>query len=512
MLPAESVNAIEGKEDKYKIGKDNSLTDRYNILSTIKSDFKGNVYLAEHKVMGVRRVIKEAALCSVYKESLMREAFILGSLNCDFIPVICDAEEYGDSFYIVEEYIQGKNLYDYIREKGILNQDEAISYGIKLAKIIEFLHSGNSFKVCHLDIQPKNIIINNGNVYLVDFGNSESNMNFEESGTIMATKGFAPPEQYCGMFMPDIFQGFKADIYGFGAVLLYMLTGCISEPAGAVYGEVTKLLEEKGVCVELSDIIAEATSRNASYRQVTISILKKQLMGLAKTDASVHKHVHDKQCVISVAGIKHGAGATYTALALVGGFLSRNINVSYEENNDGDSVREMAKLNDSIKYDKGYFVYGRYRLKPMYGENIRIFGEETVIVRDEGVISSNRTYGDILVVVMNGDALSRYALKKALPLMEAYGTWGIKVFGIFNMCSESIFRREAGSISVTCRRIPFGSEPFKLTEKEIKQSGEIADYIWGKNRKREDIKDKKEGTPEWRERVKNHWNNIRKKW
>lgn len=355
--------------------------------------------MAEHKAMGVKRIIKKATGHTVYRESLMREADILRELRHESVPRLCDIEEKDDMFCIIEEYIEGKNLYDFIREKGVLDQDGALEYAVRLAAVIEFLHFGNSFKVFHLDIQPKNIIISDEKVYLTDFGNSKTDRDFGKRQRMMATEGFAPPEQYDEDFATEADNGIRADIYGFGAVLLYMLTGRYIAAAREEKPACNPKELLEGRCGnELKNLITDALSINAQYRQADFSVLGSRLR-IIKEGGGMTLGVNRGPYVISVAGIKHGVGTTYVAMALMAQLERRGISAVYEENNDSDTVRSLARAYSDIKYELGWFVYMGCRLKPKYDKSIRLSAAESVIIRDEGVWSGTGSYGQLLLEI-----------------------------------------------------------------------------------------------------------------
>ncbi len=481
-------------------------------MSTIKNDEKGSVYLAEHKTMGVKRIIKQASEQPLYVEKLMDEACILGNLSHSYIPIICDVEKTQNSFYIIEEYIEGKNLYDYIRENGVFSQEKAISYGIKLAEIIEFLHSGNSFKVCHLDIQPKNIIINDEKMYLVDFGNAISNKDYRTGENVLATGGFAPPEQYSDMFLRNISDGFKADIYSFGAVLLYMITGTFVKAGEADNIHAVKMVLQNNADTPLEKIISDAMSKDARRRQLTAGIIKAQLLQMKSQNAGKYEKLSVKPYVISVAGVKSGIGTTYISLLLSAALSAEGVRAVYEENNDNDLVRQMAKMDKTIKYDRGYFMFKNQIMKPKYKENIHISADEEVVIRDEGILdeSSDMRYGQVLVVVMNGDILGRPSIQKVKNYIKNLSeSKGIIVIGVFNMCSEKDCKINSDDIPFVCHYIPYGSAPFCWKDKDMSHVTEILNMYWRK----EECEDSESG--EKRQMyvggVKDYWHNIRKR-
>ena len=479
---------------------------KYSLIQNIKSNDRGNIFLAEHKTMGVKRIIKKAVGEGAYRKSLMREAYILSRLKHPFIPAICDIDEKDDAFFIIEEYIEGQSLYNYIRENGIFEQRKGLETGVKLAKIIDFLHSGNSFRVCHLDIQPKNIIIKDSEIYLIDFGNSICSDDAVKT-CIMATKGFAPPEQYMSGFGKNMADTMLADIYGFGAVLLYMLTGMYKE--GFSPGETEALLRERAVDDHIITIVSNALNRKSDYRQNTMDIICRQLDKTVTGKAVGIKE--DEPYIISVAGADRGAGATYIAVLLTVLLKEKGIRVIYEENHNRDTIRKLARLYSQLEYDKGCFAFKGIIMKPKYNDNIHIHSECDVIVRDEGTVEECKEAGAYMIVVAQADVLGWAGLK---PLAERLDK-DMKVHEknisvIFNRCDEETYRKAAALISCQNGYMEASSSPFYVRPQGLKGIESILKRLLGEFKKG-DSGCEEEYKPDKYRRDTKHWNSFRKK-
>jgi serine/threonine-protein kinase HSL1 (negative regulator of Swe1 kinase) len=59
--------------------------------------------------------------------------------------------------YIVMEYIDGLELFDLIRERYFLREEECATIMKQILKTIKYL---NSINICHRDLKPENIIVN----------------------------------------------------------------------------------------------------------------------------------------------------------------------------------------------------------------------------------------------------------------------------------------------------------------------------------------------------------------
>lgn len=401
------------------------------IIDTLHSSRGGNVYLAEHLNMHVKRVIKEVVKDSNYEESFYAEMDALKQIRHMNIPVVYDVELDIHNYYIIEEYIEGTSLYDLVIQQGKLSEEQTVSYGKQLTNLITFLHSRKPYPILFLDLQPKNIIISGDNLFLIDFGSSMLQGNGQK-GNIFGTPGFAAPEQYCGV---DI--GIETDIYGIGALLYFMVTGT----------SLTKGMEiSKSNCnfsQSFRQIILRCIENSTNLRYESAQKLYEQLNYLQDYKCKAYKE--DKPLVISVAGIDRRVGTTHMCL-LMNQFLSGyKITHIYQENNESNHIRNFAKLQSEISFSNGLFIFKKHRLMPKYGENVELMLDDRIIIRDEGIYNSEKMYGDLLYIVCDGSQWEIENTKEKLQKASKYDgiiwnfTNGLRKSIIYKMIQERNF-------------------------------------------------------------------------
>ena len=130
--------------------------------------------------------------------------------------------------YLIQEFIEGQNLLNELRQQGTFSEAEVRKVLTELLHILQFVHD---HKVIHRDIKPENIIKNSrtGTLFLIDFGVSKevSSNVFTKLGTITGTPGYAPPEQFRGMVFPN------SDIYSLAVTCIRLLTGYLQRLDGS---------------------------------------------------------------------------------------------------------------------------------------------------------------------------------------------------------------------------------------------------------------------------------------
>ena len=151
-----------------------STASKYEILDKIGQGGMGVVFRVRHVELGTILAMKmlpadlatEAELVARFR----REARVMARLNHRNIVRVFDLVQEGDSFYLVMEYLQGKNLRDHVKllAGGRLPVGEALPL---LRQAIKGLEEAQRLKVVHRDIKPDNLMLTDrGVLKIADFG------------------------------------------------------------------------------------------------------------------------------------------------------------------------------------------------------------------------------------------------------------------------------------------------------------------------------------------------------
>ncbi|KAG1898528.1 kinase-like domain-containing protein [Suillus fuscotomentosus] len=197
----------------------------------------GRVRIAKHRRTGQLAAVKilplqplvnsRASLATQQAKSekqrlgIDREIIMMKLMNHPNILRIYDVFEGEKELYLVLEYVEGGELFDFLVNRGRLPPLEALSF---FKQIVYGLNYAHTFSIIHRDLKPENILIHSLKpplIKLADWG--------------MAA--FAPPalqlETSCGSphyASPEIVNGLKyrgnaTDIWSCGVILFALLTG-----------------------------------------------------------------------------------------------------------------------------------------------------------------------------------------------------------------------------------------------------------------------------------------------
>jgi len=101
-------------------------------------------------------------------DHIISENTILSNINHPFLIKMQGFSQDERFLYIILEFVQGGELFTYLRNLGKLENDEACFYGSQVVCMFEYLHAKN---IVYRDLKPENILISaDGYLKLTDFG------------------------------------------------------------------------------------------------------------------------------------------------------------------------------------------------------------------------------------------------------------------------------------------------------------------------------------------------------
>jgi eukaryotic-like serine/threonine-protein kinase len=217
---------------------------KYKILKLIGSGGMSTVYLAEHKLMHRQRAIKVLPKKRVNDSSYLArfhlEAQATSQLDHPNIVRCYDVDNEGDTHYIVMEFIEGKDLNTIVKQEGSLPLELACNYIAQSAEGLEHAHEKS---LIHRDVKPANLLVDKkGIVKILDLGlalfsdDEGGSLTQEHNENVLGTADYLAPEQAVNSHKID----HKADIYGLGCSLYFLLTGHPPFPEGTLAQRIAK--------------------------------------------------------------------------------------------------------------------------------------------------------------------------------------------------------------------------------------------------------------------------------
>ena len=132
----------------------------------------GNVFYAEHKKTETPRAIKVIEKKNIQQhESLINEFRLLKEMDHPSIIKLYEIYESENYLYMVVEYCEGGELFDFITTRGYLMEREAAIIMRQMVSAVAYCHVN---KIIHRDLKPENFLLHRKNdltsIKLIDFG------------------------------------------------------------------------------------------------------------------------------------------------------------------------------------------------------------------------------------------------------------------------------------------------------------------------------------------------------
>jgi len=256
------------------IVKGQKVNDRYEIIKTIGEGGMANVYLAYDEILDRNVAIKvlrgDLSTDEKFVRRFQREALSASSLSHPNIVEIYDVGEDDGDYYIVMEYVPGKNLKQLLKKRGKLTTSEVVDIMLQITSAMSVAHDS---LIIHRDLKPQNILImDDGGVKITDFGIAMAlnATQLTQTNSAMGSVHYFPPEQANGKGAT-----LKSDVYSLGIMMYELLTGVLpfrgdnaveialkhlKEPIPSIKVELPELPQS------LENIILIATAKNAKNR------------------------------------------------------------------------------------------------------------------------------------------------------------------------------------------------------------------------------------------------------
>ena len=294
-------NSEQEQKDTENTKKGGFLDGLYVIENIIYSGPMSSVFIARSTKLDNRCIIKfvthEIGNVS-YEHDKLKNLYHIS------LPKIIDIFTDETGIYIVESYIEGKNLGAIIKDiaesNKVFNPHLIIDWAKQLCDVYSYLHNLPDSPIYHFDIKPENIMVTHGDRLVpIDFGISKR---ANDDSKIIAglSPKYAAPEQFGNASNPRYKQimdfrfgelpadyinwvpDARTDIFSLGAVLFELATGEIPTAKN-----ISKIRE--AVPDDFANIILKCIKINPDERYKTIDEMAADLQKLNMARARIHR-------------------------------------------------------------------------------------------------------------------------------------------------------------------------------------------------------------------------------
>ncbi|MFC8850657.1 MULTISPECIES: protein kinase [unclassified Micromonospora] len=205
-----------------------SLRDRFTLgRNPLAHKGMGEVWPARDTLLDRPVIVKFVSAASLDLGAVRRfrrEALLTARLDHPGVPAVYDLGERDGRPYVVLQKIDGITLTDLVAEQGPLPFGWVAAIGAQISSI---LLAARRIGLVHRDLKPSNVMLDtSGAVKVLDFGlaaihGDDRYSRITQSGQSLGTVGYMAPEQILGEPTDH-----RTDLYGLGATLFDLLTGC----------------------------------------------------------------------------------------------------------------------------------------------------------------------------------------------------------------------------------------------------------------------------------------------
>ncbi|KAK9241397.1 kinase-like domain-containing protein [Lipomyces kononenkoae] len=261
---------------------------------TLGRGSSGRVRLAKHAQTGRLAAVKIVPKSANFDESaddsgnkgrdaaglpygIEREVIIMKLIEHPNVMGLYDVWENRGELYLILEYVEGGELFDYLIKRGRLEEREAVHYFRQIILGMDYCHK---FNICHRDLKPENLLIDKyQNIKIADFGMAA----LEASGKMLETScgspHYASPEIVAG----KTYHGAPSDIWSCGVILFALLTGHLPFDDDNIRNLLMKVQAGRfqmppDISVQAKDLIWRILKTNPDERITATEILEHPLL------------------------------------------------------------------------------------------------------------------------------------------------------------------------------------------------------------------------------------------
>lgn len=428
-----------------KLATNQVLFGKYELISILGTGSFGIVYLSKHIILECYRAIKLIPKDGA-ADSLLKEAQLLKSLNHPGIPTIYDIEQDDSYFYLIEEYVQGESLEEFLLHQKNISPSTFFDLSLQLCDIFRYLHTFKPSPILYMDLKPEHIIVCGMQLKLIDFNVATYLINLGNIYHLFGNKDFAAPELFSGQ-LPNLYS----DIYSIGKIMQYLSNHLDISHSPKFHNIITKAIDRNPAC---------------RYETVDelISAIEKQKNILNQP------HLHKR---IAIIGSHIGCGATHFAMMLTSVLNYMGYKTIYYEKDQKNSLSLSFQLMSLSREKNGMIFYRYFQGFPFYGPGIQLSQVDAdIIIEDYGddISLDTEIDFDYILYVCSNSIWHRYEiLKKGI----CYLGLSNKLKIICNMGQKTTLHHLSNHFSRPIHSYPYDQDPFHIDRAKISFVSEL---------------------------------------
>lgn len=364
---------------------------RYRVDQLIHDGSMSRVYKVYdtqlHKTWCLKEVInppENSAVGTAETDALKYEYSLMATLNSPNIPrpLAPQLSEDKKRIWYILDWIDGVAASKLLKERGAIDDNTVIQWGIALARVLSYLHANN---IIYRDMKPQNVMITKTQpeVHLIDFGTAHvvTETDYIQERAV-GTKGYAPPEQTKKGVPYDM----RWDLYALGATLFALATGFAplkAERAAKQVGNFDINKFASSASQGLRDVVLKATSIDPEKRYQSAEEMLVDLQNIGKRDSNYRAAARRKIVLNRVLW-----GAAVVTLVLAGsGYAIGSSNISGQIK-QRESVAQSSENYEDYK-----------RVAELDGDNMQAYYGMLEALKKGGKVTKDQE-SDFLGVLM----------------------------------------------------------------------------------------------------------------
>jgi serine/threonine protein kinase len=247
---------------------------RYELLDRIGEGGMGVVWRAfapDGQQVAVKVLRTHLAADPNLRMRFEREVTTLSRIRGRHIAEVIEADVDSDLPYLVTRYVDGPSLHEVVDENGPLRGPALKTLALGLLDALESIHAAG---VVHRDLKPGNVLLEDGEPRVIDFGIAQltHDVRLTMTGMVFGTPGYLAPELLTGADPTP-----AVDVHSWGATLAFAATGRAPFGRGALEAVALAVMQRQpdlaGVDRWLGPALAAAMAKDPSDRPSSAELI-----------------------------------------------------------------------------------------------------------------------------------------------------------------------------------------------------------------------------------------------